>query len=124
MSEDFAQQMNLCCAGVSAGRGRVRRLRAHPDPSDLVEPPRVAESRVNMECRLLQIVHVSPKPLGGSLVIGEVVRFHIADEIVDDFKIDPDKLSAVGRMGGPSYAAHHGSLRHGAAICTEALARK
>ena len=64
----------------------------------------MAESRINMECRLLQILHVSPKPLGGSLVIGEVVRFHLAGELFRDFRIDPDKLRAIGRMGGPTYA--------------------
>ena len=41
---------------------------------------RVGESRVNMECKLVQIVHVSPKPLGGSIVLGEVLRFHVADD--------------------------------------------
>jgi flavin reductase (DIM6/NTAB) family NADH-FMN oxidoreductase RutF len=56
-----------------------------------------------MECRLLQIVDVSPKPLGGSLVIGEVVRFHVANELFDNFKIDPDVLQPIGRMGGPTY---------------------
>jgi flavin reductase (DIM6/NTAB) family NADH-FMN oxidoreductase RutF len=56
-----------------------------------------------MECRLVQVVHLSDKPLGGSLVIGEVVRFHVADEIVEHFRIDPDRLRAIGRMGGPTY---------------------
>ena len=49
-----------------------------------------------MECRLLQVVHVSPKALGGSIVLGEVLRFHIADEIFDDYRIDPDRLRAIG----------------------------
>jgi flavin reductase (DIM6/NTAB) family NADH-FMN oxidoreductase RutF len=46
---------------------------------------------------------VSAKPLGGSIVIGEVLRFHIDDALVEDFRIDPDKLHPIGRMGGPSY---------------------
>jgi flavin reductase (DIM6/NTAB) family NADH-FMN oxidoreductase RutF len=50
---------------------------------------------------LTQIVEVSSKPAGGSLVLGEVLRFHIDDRIVDGFKIDPDRLHAIGRMGGP-----------------------
>ena len=49
------------------------------------------------------IVNVSAKPLGGSLVIGEVLRFHIDDALFDSYKIDPDKLHAIGRMGGPTY---------------------
>ena len=56
-----------------------------------------------MECRLTQIVEVSTRPRGGSLIIGEVVRFHVDDAIVDNFRIDPDQLRAVGRMGGNEY---------------------
>jgi flavin reductase (DIM6/NTAB) family NADH-FMN oxidoreductase RutF len=74
-----------------------------PIASDLVKPPRVKESHINMECRLLQIVDVSAKPLGGSIVLGEVLRFHIADALFENFKIDPDKLHPIGRMGGPTY---------------------
>jgi flavin reductase (DIM6/NTAB) family NADH-FMN oxidoreductase RutF len=36
-------------------------------------------------------------------VLGEAVRIHIADEVLDGFRIDPDKLRAIGRMGGPTY---------------------
>jgi flavin reductase (DIM6/NTAB) family NADH-FMN oxidoreductase RutF len=57
-----------------------------------------------MECKLIQIVDISTLPKGGSLIIGEVVRFHIDDSIVDNFRIDPDKLRAIGRMGGADYA--------------------
>ena len=71
--------------------------------SDLVRATRVAESPVNLECKLVQIVDVSSKPLGGSIVLGEVVRFHIADALFNNYKIDPDVLRAIGRMGGPTY---------------------
>jgi flavin reductase (DIM6/NTAB) family NADH-FMN oxidoreductase RutF len=103
VSEDFAPQMNICSTEFSPEVDEFAASRLTPLASDLVKPPRVAESRVNMECRLLQIVTISDKPLGGSLVIGEVVRFHVADELVHDFKIDPDLLRPVGRMGGPTY---------------------
>jgi flavin reductase (DIM6/NTAB) family NADH-FMN oxidoreductase RutF len=55
-------------------------------PSDLVKPPRVAESPVNLECRLYLIIEFSEEPGGGNLVIGEVVRFHVADHLVENFK--------------------------------------
>lgn len=103
VSEDFIQQMNLCSAEYPPEVDEFAVSGLTGIASDIVKPPRVAESRVNMECKLVQVVHVSPKPLGGSIVLGEVVRFHIADEIVDNYRIDPDKLGAVGRMGGPSY---------------------
>jgi flavin reductase (DIM6/NTAB) family NADH-FMN oxidoreductase RutF len=103
VSEEFALQMNICSAEFPPDVDEFVASGLTPLPSDLVRAPRVKESGVNMECRLLQVVHVSEKPLGGSIVLGEVVRFHIADEICDDYKIDPDKLHPIGRMGGPTY---------------------
>ncbi|HWQ52883.1 MAG TPA: flavin reductase family protein [Bryobacteraceae bacterium] len=103
VSEDFAPAMNACSAEFPPEVDEFEVSGLTPLASDLIRPPRVAESRINMECRLLQVVHVSPKPLGGSLVIGEVLRFHVADELFHNFRIDPDKLRPIGRMGGPLY---------------------
>lgn len=103
VSEDFATQMNVCSTEFPPEVDEFQASGLTPVPSDLVRPPRVAESRIHMECKLLQVLHVSPKPLGGSLVIGRVVRFHIDDAVFDDFQIDPGRLKPIGRMGGPTY---------------------
>lgn len=103
VSEDFARQMNLCSAEFPPEVDEFEQSGLTPAPSEVVRPPRVAESKVQYECRLVQVVEVSSKPLGGSLVLGEAVRIHIADEVLDGFRIDPDKLRAIGRMGGPTY---------------------
>jgi flavin reductase (DIM6/NTAB) family NADH-FMN oxidoreductase RutF len=104
VSEDFKERMNICSTEFPPEVDEFDVSGLTPQPSDLVAPARVLESKVQMECRLVQVVHVSPNPLGGSLVLGEVLRFHLSDEIVDNFKVDPDKLNAIGRMGGPTYA--------------------
>jgi len=103
VSEDFAQQMNICSGEYPPEVDEFEKSGLTPIPSDLVKPPRVAESRVNYECRLHQIVEVSSQPLGGSIVLGEVVRFHVAEDLVEDFRIDPDRLRPIGRMGGTEY---------------------
>ena len=103
VSEDFAGKMNICSAEFPPEVDEFQVSGLTPVASDLVKPPRVAESHVNMECRLLEIVHVSAKPLGGSIVLGAVLRFHVDNALFDDFKIDPDKLRPIGRMSGPSY---------------------
>jgi len=103
VSEDFAAQMNECSATVPPEVDEFALSGLTPAPSDLVKPPRVAESQVQMECRLLQVVTVSEKPMGGSLVLGEVLRFHVADNVVSNFQIDPEKLRAIGRMAGVTY---------------------
>jgi len=104
VSEEFADKMNQCSEEFSPEVDEFKVSGLTPVPSDLVKPARVKESHVNMECRLVQVVHVSSKPLGGSIVLGEVLRFHVDDAILDNFRIDPDKLRAFGRMGGNSYA--------------------
>src|SRR3954453_5134812 len=104
VSEDFAEAMNRTSGDYPPEVDEFAVSGLTAVTSDLVKPPRVGESRASMECRLIQVLHVSAKPLGGSLVLGEVLRFHVADEIFDNYRIDPDTLAAIGRMGGPSYA--------------------
>lgn len=103
VSEDFVAQMNTTSGDYAPEVDEFELSGLTPLPSDIVKPARVAESRLQMECRLIQIVSVSTAALGGSMVLGEVLRFHVADEIFQNFRIDPDKLRAIGRMGGPSY---------------------
>lgn len=103
VSEDLAAQMNACSAELPSEVDEFLVSGLTPLVSDLVRPPRVAESHVQMECRLKQVIHVSTEPLGGSLVLGEVVRFHVSSSLLDNFRIDPDKLQAIGRMAGSTY---------------------
>jgi flavin reductase (DIM6/NTAB) family NADH-FMN oxidoreductase RutF len=103
VSEEFADKMNICSTEFLPDVDEFAMSGLTPIASDLVKPPRVKESHINIECRLVQIVDVSAKPLGGSIVLGEVLRFHIDDALFENFKIDPDKLHAIGRMGGPTY---------------------
>jgi flavin reductase (DIM6/NTAB) family NADH-FMN oxidoreductase RutF len=103
VSEEFAEKMNVTSGDYPYGVDEFAVAGLTPVESDLVRPPRVKESHVNMECKLLQTIEVSNRPLGGTLILGEVVRFHIDDAIVEEFRIDPDGLAAVGRMAGNTY---------------------
>ena len=103
VSEEIAAQMNLCSGDYPHGADEFEISGLTPVSSDLVRAPRVAESRVSMECRLAQIVELGAGPGGGSLILGEVVRFHLEDGLAENFRIDPDKLRAIGRMGGNEY---------------------
>ncbi len=104
VSEEIASAMNECAAELPPEVDEFAVSGLTPMASELVRPPRVAESQVQMECRLLQIVEVSAQPLGGSLVLGEVVRFHVREALAHDFHIDANKLNAIGRMSGNAYA--------------------
>src|SRR6185369_7254978 len=111
VSEDIVEQMNICAAEFPASVDEFAMSALTPVKSEVVRPPRVAESPVSMECRLLQIVEISAQPMGGNIVIGEVVRFHVDDRVIagdagngGTFRIDAEKLKAVGRMSGYDYA--------------------
>jgi len=68
-------------------------------PSLKVKPPRLANSPVQLECTLLRIVEVEET----GLILGRVVMAHAKDEVVSDGRVDPRKLTFVGRLGGDSY---------------------
>ena len=103
VSEEFAAKMNVTSGEYAYGVDEFAMSGLTPVASDLVRPPRVKESHVNMECTLLQTIEVSNQPMGGTLILGEVVRFHVDDQIFEEFRIDPEKLGAVGRMAGNTY---------------------
>jgi flavin reductase (DIM6/NTAB) family NADH-FMN oxidoreductase RutF len=104
VSEEIGEKMNITAGEYPPEVDEFEVAGLTPIASDLVKPARVAESPVQMECVLYLALELSALPGGGNLVLGEIVRFHIADHLVDNFRIDPDKLGAIGRMGGNSYS--------------------
>ena len=107
VTDALVEKMNLTSAQVPPAVDEFELAGLTPLPSELVKPPRVAESPVQMECRLRQIIEVSDRPSGGSIVLGEVLRFHVREDLIENFRIDPEKLAAVGRMGGATYVRTH-----------------
>jgi flavin reductase (DIM6/NTAB) family NADH-FMN oxidoreductase RutF len=103
VSEEFADKMNLTSAEVPPEIDEFDISGLTPVASELVKPPRVGESHAQMECRLRQLLPIGEAPGGGTIVFGDVLRFHVDEAVVNGYKIDPDKLRAIGRMGGPTY---------------------
>jgi flavin reductase (DIM6/NTAB) family NADH-FMN oxidoreductase RutF len=75
-----------------------------PAPAIRVRAPRVAESPINFECRLHQLVQLGEGEGSGTLVLGHAVHVHVDDGVMDGTRIDPILLQPVARMGGPYYA--------------------
>ena len=70
-------------------------------PSSLIKPPRLAESKIQFECRLEQIVPFGEAP--NSLIVGRIAIVHIRCGLASDYKIDPKAYSPVARIGGRNY---------------------
>lgn len=74
-------------------------------PAAVVKAPRVGESPVAFECETVQVVRTNPgAPAGGNIVIGRVVHVFVRDDLINErLHTDPERLDAIGRMGGLTY---------------------
>lgn len=103
VDEGTLQQMNVTAIDFGPGVSEFAEAGLTPASSVKIRTPRIAESRVAFECRLMQIVELGQKR---SLVLGEVLAMHIADDAVLDAErgyIDTPALRIVGRAGANSY---------------------
>ncbi len=104
VGEELAEAMNATAAQLPPDEDEFALAGLTAAAGELVRAPRVGEAKIQMECRLRQIVEVSALPLGGSLVLGEVVRSHIEESVLEPgLHIALGKLRAVGRMAGAEY---------------------
>jgi flavin reductase (DIM6/NTAB) family NADH-FMN oxidoreductase RutF len=72
--------------------------------SSVVKPPRVLESPVNLECRLLHHLALESGPGGANVVVGRILHFHMDDGVLNDSGFaDAGELDLIGRLGGASY---------------------
>jgi len=101
---DIVQQMSLSSTEYGKGVNEFEKAGLTPLASQTIKPPRVAESPVQFECRVNEVISLGTEGGAGNLVICEVLKMHINEAVLDaDGKIDPVKLDAVSRMGGNWY---------------------
>lgn len=103
VSEAISAAANAAAAQVAPEIDEFKLAGLTQLASQAVRPPRVAESPAQMECRLLQVIYTGHLPGSGVIVLGEVVRLHIRHNLVNDFRVDPAGLDAVGRMAGNTW---------------------
>lgn len=103
VNEAISEQANASSSEVGPDVDEFELSALTPVKSEIVRPPRVAESPAQMECRLMQVIYTGDEPASGVVVLGEVVRFHVREDLVDDFRVDPAGLDAVGRMAGNAW---------------------
>ncbi len=108
VSYDIVQQMSLSSSEFDAGVNEFRKSGLTEVPSELIKPPRVAESPASIECRVKQVIPLGDQGGAGQLVICEALMIHIKDELIENGKIDPQKLDTVGRLGGNWYTRASG----------------
>lgn len=102
---DIVQQVSLASTEYGDGVNEFVKSGLTPVESDVVKPFRVAESPVQFECKVNDIIHLGDGGGAGNLVICEVVKIHINEDVLDENgSIDQHKIDLVSRMGGNWYS--------------------
>lgn len=103
---DVKDAMNLSSATTARDVDEMAAAKLTPIPSKLVKAPRVAESPIHFECKLVHHVEL-PNTDGDNkytIIFGEVIGVHIADDLInDEGRIDIGKLHPIARMGYQDY---------------------
>ncbi|WP_142826696.1 flavin reductase family protein [Planococcus soli] len=105
VDRDNVGKINETAASLPPSESEVEMAGLTQIPSQLVSVPGVQESKIRMECRLVESVALGGDGPGSDLFIGQIVQFHVDDSIYENGRIDPRGLDAVSRLAGSSYAA-------------------
>ena len=104
VTSEMAQQVSLSSSDFEKGVNEFEKAGFTPIKSEIIKPFCVKESPVNFECKVNQIISLGEEGGAGNLVICEILKIHINEEILDDENnIDPLKLNALSRLGGNWY---------------------
>ena len=109
VSHDMVHQMSLTSSPYPKGVSEFKKAGFTPIASETIKPFRVKESPVQFECKVLEVKELGQNGGAGNLVICEVQRIHIDEEVLDENgMIDQTKIDLVARMGGNFYCRAHG----------------
>jgi flavin reductase (DIM6/NTAB) family NADH-FMN oxidoreductase RutF len=101
----IVQQMSLSSTEYPDGINEFAKSGLTAIPSEIVKPYRVAESPVQFECKVNQIIPLGTEGGAGNMIICEVVKMHISEDVLNaEGQIDPFKIDLVSRLGGNWYS--------------------
>lgn len=101
---DMVQQTSLASVEYPKGTNEFIKAGFTELASEFVKPPRVAESPVQMECVVREVISLGTEAGAGNLVLAEIKLIHIQEDILDETgKIDQEKIDLVARLGGDWY---------------------
>lgn len=107
---DMVHQTSLSSSAYPKGMNEFEKVGFTMEPSEMVKPPRVKESPIQMECKVKQVIELGQSAGAGNLVICEIVLMHINESVLNEKKfIDQHKLDLVGRLGANWYVRASGN---------------
>jgi flavin reductase (DIM6/NTAB) family NADH-FMN oxidoreductase RutF len=101
---DMVHQVSLASCEFPKEMNEFEKAGFTSEPATLIKPPMVKESKVKMECKVIEVKPLGTEGGAGNLVICEVIRMHIDDSLLDDNKkMDQKKIHHIARLGGDWY---------------------
>lgn len=101
---NMVQQMSLASCEFPKGVDEFVKAGFSKTAASMVQPAMVAESKIQLECKVLEVKSLGEQAGAGQLVIAEVLCMHVADSVIGkDGKIDQHQLHLVARLGGDWY---------------------
>jgi len=101
VTEDLVERMNQTAIKFPPEQSEFEEIGFTKAESTKIKVPRVAESPLHLECKLVDIHYYGEAP--AHFIVGEVVAFHLDESVLQKDDVDPHLLKAVGRMGGAYY---------------------
>ncbi|MDG2263357.1 MAG: flavin reductase family protein [Actinomycetota bacterium] len=98
-----SEAMNASSATLGRGDSEFDFAGLTPLASTDIAAPRVTEAKASFECVATQFIELGRHPNQNVVVFGEVVRYHVNDEVLDGTRIDFEALDAIGRLAGNGY---------------------
>jgi flavin reductase (DIM6/NTAB) family NADH-FMN oxidoreductase RutF len=110
VSYDIVRQMAVSSVEYPPEVNEFDKSGLTPVPAECVNPPRVAESPAQLECKVRDIITLGEHGGAGHLIICDVVMMHIREDVIDEKnRIDPHKIDLMGRMGKFNYVRASGA---------------
>ena len=101
---DMVQQVSLASCDFAKDENEFIKAGFTEQKSTIVKPPMVKESKIKLECKVLEVKPLGTEGGAGNLIICEVLAMHMEESILDENnKIDQTKFNAVARLGGDWY---------------------
>ena len=101
---DMVQQVSLASCDFAKDENEFIKAGFTEQKSTIVKPPMVKESKIKLECKVLEVKPLGTEGGAGNLIICEVLAIHMEESILDENnKIDQTKFNAVARLGGDWY---------------------
>ena len=104
INSHMVEQISLSSCEFDKGIDEFVKTGLKKYKSKMIKPFGVSDSYFIMECKLYDIIELGGKKASGNLILGEVINFHVSEEVIeDDNQINPYKFDAIARNGGGWY---------------------